>query len=388
MDSLQSFVVNVEEYVREHLSHYIEELRVLCSIDSDSYTKTGLDEVARYLAVRMRALGMEAMAVEHEQWGSDVFAVAHGEGKHVVTVIGHIDTVYPVGTAQARPLRIAGDTLYGPGVCDMKGCVLAAVYALEAMVALQRRTFGELRFLCVSDEEICERHSVELMRQACEGSQGVLVLEAARANGDIVSARKGNANYTLTARGRAAHAGVEPEKGRNAIVELSHQILQFYSLNGWREGVTINPGVISGGTVANAVPDFAQARFDLRYLHDEDREATEVRWRAMLRQPRIQGVELTLSRDQDYKSPLVATPASLHMVQQAQEIAGMLGFSLNAALTGGASDASYASQFGIPAIDGLGPIGGRDHSPDEYLLLSSVAARAALLAGLISVVGE
>src|SRR5436309_9101043 len=292
--NLSSLVLDVQTYTQQHLTHYIEELRTLCSIDSFSYHKPGLDEVATYLSARLRGLGMDATIIEHKAWGNDLFGVIHGEGKGNVLLLGHTDTVYPVGTAATRPVRLEGDTLYGPGVCDMKGCILSAIYAIEAVLAMGYRSFGEIRFLCVSDEETTNRHCIDLIQQACQDCDGAFVLEAARANGDIVSARKGNSSYTLTARGRSAHAGVEPEKGRNAILELAYQLLQFQSLNGWREGITINPGVISGGTVPNVVPDYAQARIDLRFLNSAERIATEERWRQMLKQPHIEGVELTL----------------------------------------------------------------------------------------------
>src|SRR3989454_8167999 len=174
----------------------------------------------------------------------------------------------------------------------MKGCILSAIYAIEALVASNYHAFGEIRLLCVSDEEINTRHSYDVVEQACDNARGALVLEAARSNGDIVSARKGHTWYKLTAQGRSAHAGVEPEKGHNAVVELAHQVMQFQNLNGWREGITINAGVISGGTLPNVVPDFAQAQFDLRFLHDEDRIATEQRFHELLEQKRIDSVEL------------------------------------------------------------------------------------------------
>ncbi len=384
---LQTLVKEVEGYTRERLPQYIEELRELCAIDSDSYNKPGLDTMASYLAARIRGLKMEATVVEHERWGNDVLGVLHGNGKQRILLLGHSDTVYPIGTAANRPLRVEGDTLYGPGVCDMKGCILSAIYAIEALMTLEYHAFGEIRLLCVSDEEIHERHCEDVMRWACQDCDGAFVLEAARANGDIVSARKGNSSYTLTARGRSAHAGVEPEKGRNAILELAYQLLQFQSLNSWREGITINPGVIAGGTVSNVVPDYAQARIDLRFLNSTDCIATEERWREMLKRSHIEGVELMLERAPVTKDPMVCTPESMHMAQQAQEIAHMLGFSVSHVLTGGSSDASYTTGFGIPTLDGLGPIGGLDHSPNEYLLASSVAPRTALLAGLIATVG-
>jgi len=270
----------------------------------------------------------------------------------------------------------------------MKGCILAAIYTIEALQALDFHDYGELRFLCVSDEEINTRHCQDIMQRVCQDCQGAFILEAARSNGHIVSARKGNTAYTLTARGRSAHAGVEPEKGRNAIVELAHQVLQFQALNGWREGITISAGVVSGGTAPNVVPEFAQVQFDLRFLSHEDRIATEQRFRELMEQKYIPDVELTLEGAPDIKGPMVCTLESLQLVERAQEIAHMLGFSVNHVLTGGASDASYTSDYGVPSLDGLGPIGGHDHSPYEYLMRDSIAPRAALLAGLIASIGR
>ena len=384
--NIRSLVLNVEAYVQQHLPQYIEELRTLCAIDSYSYHKPGLDAVAVWLAERLRRMGVKATIIERGQWGNDLYGTLEGDGRGNVLLLGHTDTVYPVGTAAARQLRVEDDTILGPGTCDMKGCILSAVYAIEALLAAGYRSFGELRFLCVSDEEINERHCEDIMQQALHNCQRALVLEAARANGDIVSARKGNAWYTLTAHGRSAHAGVEPEKGRNTILELAHQVLQFQGLNKWREGLSVNAGFISGGTLPNVVPDLAQVRFDLRFLRIEDKLTTEARWQEMMKRQKVPGVELTLESEPDFKPPMVSTPESLKLAIQAQEIAGMLGFSVNHILTGGASDGSYASTYNVPVLDGLGPVGGLDHSPEEYLQASSIAPRAALLAGLIATV--
>lgn len=385
--NLHKLVKDTERRTREYLDRYIEELRELCAIDSDSYHKPGLDTMAACLAERMRTLEMKVDIVERETGGNDVLGVLRGDGGGNILLLGHTDTVYPVGTAAGRPLRMDGDRLYGPGTSDMKGGILSAIYTVEALLMSGFRSFGELRLLWVSDEEIPQRHSVELIRLVSQDCQGALVLEAARENGDIVSARKGNATYTLSARGRSAHAGVEPEKGHNAIIELAHQLLRFQSFNGWREGVTINAGVIHGGTVPNVVPDHAEVRFDLRFLHSADRFATEERWREMMNWQSIPEVELTLTSELECKAPLVCTPESLKMVRHARHLAEMLGFSLRHVQTGGASDANHLSSFGIPTLDGLGPVGGLDHSPDEYLSISSVPQRAAIVAGLIAIIG-
>jgi glutamate carboxypeptidase len=377
----------VEAYVKNHLENYLKELSELCAIDSGSFHKVGIDEVALYLAGRMRGLGMEVTLLEHEQWGNDVYGVLRGTGQGVVVILGHMDTVYPVGTAAARPVRVEGDKVYGPGVSDMKGCVLSAIFALEALQTLAYKDFAEIRFLCVSDEEISDRHSTNSIWQACQGSHGVLVLEAARANGDLVSARKGGAWYRLQARGHSAHAGVEPEKGSNAIVELAHQIVGFQSLNGFRPGLTINIGRISGGTATNVVPDYAEVCIDMRFAEPEDRVELERLWHEMMQHTSVEGVELTLVVDPDDRDPMLCTPDNLRMVHSAQNIARQLGFTVNHAPTGGISDANYASGFGFPALDGLGPVGGLDHSPNEYMVKSSIAPRTALLAGLIASVG-
>lgn len=385
--NISSLAREVEAHVRARLTQYVQELLELCAIDSGTHHKLGLDEMATVLAARLRGVGMDVTIFKQEHWGNDLLGIIKGEGGGNVTLLGHIDTVYPVGTAAARPVWVEGNTVYGPGVIDMKGCILLAIYAIEALLALGYGSFGEIRFLCVSDEEIPERHCIDLIHQVLQDCQAALVLEAACANGDIVSARKATGWYKLHARGRAAHAGTEPEKGRNAIMELAHQMFQFQSLNGWREGVTISPGVFSGGTAFNMVPDYAEVFFDLRYLHPQDRIATEERWRKMMQQHLVSDVELTLEAAPNFKEPMVPTPESLKLVRLAQEVAVALGFPLDHALTGGAGDAGYASQVGIPVVDGLGPIGGLDHSPNEYLRLDSIAPRAALLAALIASVG-
>jgi glutamate carboxypeptidase len=381
---LQTLVVDVEKYVEQRLPRYIEELRELCAIDTYSYHKSGLDKMARLLSARLGDLGLEASIIERQQWGNDIYGRIQGQGGNNALLITHMDTVYPVGTASAHPVWVEDDTIYGPGVSDMKGGILNSLYALEALFAQGYRSFGEIRFLCVSDEEITVRHCQDIMRKACRGSHAALVLEPSRANGALVSARKGCAGYTLTAHGRSAHAGVEPGKGRNAIVGLAHQLLQFESLNGWREGLTINPGVITGGSLPNVVPDYAQINFDVSYLHTQDRRDVEEQWRKMMQEKRVQDVELSL---QVPAEPIVLTPESLKLTERAQQIAALLGFSVDHVATGGSSDGSFAAHYGVPVLDGLGPVGGSAHSPDEYLMANSVAPRTALLAGLIATIG-
>jgi glutamate carboxypeptidase len=385
--TLRSFVSDVSMYVENNIARYVEELAVLCAIDSGSDYKPGLDKMATMLSMRMRDLAMDVTIIEHGEYGNDIKGTLQGEGSSNIVLLGHTDTVYPRGTAAERPLCINGNVLRAPGASDMKGCILSALYAIEAMQFLDYRSYGKIHILCVSDEETSQRHSVKLIEEICHGCDAVLVLEAARENGDIVSARKGTAWYTLTAQGRSAHAGVEPWKGRNAILELAHQILQFQSLNQSLDGLFISPGVISGGILPNIVPEQATARFDVRFLHPADRKATEERWLEILQQQYVPDVKLNLQLEA-YRDPMVCTPGTMKLVHQAQEIASLLGFSLDHVLSGGTSDGRYAASLGVPVLDGLGPIGGLDHSPDEYLLLDSVALRTALVAGLLATLSK
>ena len=379
---------NVQEYTEQRLQRYIEELRELCLIDTHTYYKPGLDKIAYVLGQRLEGLGLEVSIVEQEEWGNDLLAIIRGEGQGNILLLGHSDTVYPVGTAERYPVRIEGSCAYGPGTADMKGGILSAVYALEALLALGYRDFGEIRVLIVSDEEIPQIHCEDLFEQALRNCDVTLALEAGRTNGDIVSARKAAGWYKLSARGHAAHAGTDLDKGRNAVIELAHQMLQFQSLNGWRPGLTISPGVFSGGVAFNVVPDYAEVLFDLRYLDIEDRIATEKRWREMMKQQRVPDVELTLEPAPAFKEPMLRTPESMQLAAFAKTVAASLGFEINDVLAGGAGDAGYSSLYGVPVLDGLGPVGIFAHSPNKYLRLDTVAPRVSLLAALIARVGS
>ena len=211
----------------------------------------------------------------------------------------------------------------------------------------------------------------------------MLVLECARANGDIVSARKGIADYHVSITGRAAHAGVEPEKGRSAILEAAHQVLALHALNGRWPTVTVNAGVIHGGTRPNVVPERCELHVDLRASTVDAFDTAAAEIERLASAPTVPDVRVELSRSAGHP-PMERTEASGRIVALAVEIAGELGFALRDAATGGASDANTTAALGVPTLDGLGPVGGDDHSVDEWLDLQSVVPRTALLATLIS----
>jgi glutamate carboxypeptidase len=376
-------------FLEHRLGAYLDDLRALVGIDSGSQNKAGVDAVNTWLEDRLTQLGFRVERRPQAEFGDDLLASRHGKGQGRILLLGHSDTVFPDGTAAQRPMTIQGDKVLGPGVCDMKAGLLAGVYAIQALRAMGFDDFGQLTYLCVSDEESSQRHAVPLIRSESRQADAVLTLEAARENGDIVTARKACHWYTVEAFGRAAHAGVEPEKGRSAILALAHHVVALDRLNGLRPGATVNTGSISGGSLPSIVADYASMRLDLRAPTQADMQALVDVVQAQLAKPVVPGVSVTLRLEEDAVSPAMeCTPAVAELEKLAQQAARRLGFEVKGASTGGASDASLAAAEGTPVLDGLGPIGGLDHSPDEYVQLSSIVPRTALLAELIVCISQ
>jgi glutamate carboxypeptidase len=377
-------------FLEGRLDAYLDDLRALVGIDSGSYDKAGVDEVNDWLEERLKALGFSVERHLQTEFGDDLLATLPGKGRGRILLLGHSDTVFPDGTAAERPMTIQGDKILGPGTCDMKAGLLTGIYALEALREIGFDDYKSISYLCVSDEEIGgERHSIPLIRTQARRADAVLTLEAARENGDIVSSRKGVCWYIVEAFGKSAHAGVEPEKGRNAIVALAHQIIALGKLNGLKPGMTVNAGYIEGGSAPNSVPDYAKIRVDLRAVSKDDMREFEDTFREQLVKTAIPGVKVAFRAEEgSYCPPMERTPAVVELERLAQKAALELGFEVKGASTGGASDASLAAAEGTPVLDGLGPVGGLDHSPDEYIALNSIVPRAALLAKLIIAISQ
>lgn len=375
---------DLQRYLNSQLPHYLDDLRTLVSIDSGSDHKSGVDSVVDWLIARLTTLGFTVERHAQPVLGDNVRATLRGRGTKRILLLGHSDTVFPFGTAAQRPMQMDGPKILGPGVCDMKGGLLTGLYAIAALQATSFANFGELVFLCVSDEEIGQRGSVPLIRETARQVDAAFTLEAARANGDIVTARKTVRWGTLEAFGKAAHAGVEPEKGRNAILALARQIDALAHLNGFRPGVTVNVGVMEGGRQPNVVPDYAKAGLDLRAWRQTDMDELLAAIRTQIAQPTVADVRMRLVAEESSGMPAMErTPQVVALETLTQQAAAELGLTVNGAATGGASDASFVAAEGTPVLDGLGPIGGLDHGPDEYIEIESIVPRTALLAGVM-----
>ncbi len=375
-------------YMEQAMPRFIQDIQMLCLTESPSDNPQGLNAMADQLAALLQQVGMQTSIVEHER-GNAVVGTLTGDNRAapVCLLLGHHDTVHPVGVAQSRT-HLDGDRFYSPGTVDMKAGLLQGIYALEILQQQNYRDFSRILFVSVPDEEISTRYSVGLIRQiAKEYAPLVIGLEGAGSIGNVVTRRKGCVQYRLTAHGLAAHAGSSPESGRNAVLELAHQIVQAQGFMGWRNGMTINAGPITGGSRANIVSDFAEIIFDMRFLRLQDRFAAETHWHELLKNKLVSDVKLTLRPEPDWMQPMEATEKSLFMAHQLQLIAeNILNTPFDPETRGGASDCCTTATEGCPSIDGLGAIGGGAHTSEEYMLLSPVPKRVGLLAGLVAVV--
>ncbi|GHO46157.1 peptidase M20 [Ktedonospora formicarum] len=381
---VRDIVLDGVKLTEQAMPRYLEELQALCLLESPSDDPAGLNASAKMLATLLQRVDMQTTIVEHPR-GNAVVGTLMGDNPHAPTclLIGHHDTVHPLGAAQERT-RLDGERFYSPGTVDMKAGLLQGIYALEVLKKQGYRDFNKILFLSVPDEEISSRYHVGLIRQIAQERPYVFGLEGASKVGTVVIRRKGCAHYRLTAEGAAAHAGSSPERGRNAVLELAHQIVQAQSFMHWRKGFTINAGPIRGGSRPNVVSDFAEIVFDIRFLYPQDRIDAIERWHELLQNQLVRDVKLTLTPEPDSMVPMVATDESLALAEHVRYISEQILQTNYAPETrGGASDCCNMAAAGCPSIDGLGAIGGGAHTSNEYALLPPVPARVGLIAGLI-----
>ena len=293
--------------------------------------------------------------------------------------------VFDLGYLERRPFEIRDDEILGPGVSDMKSGLLVGLYALRAIRALADDEWlpvGRLVYVVNPDEETGSPLSRPLIAELAKSADAAFVMEGARENGDIVSARKGMMHIRATLRGRSAHAGVEPQKGRSATLEAAHKTVALHALNGRWPGVTVNVGELRGGTRPNIVAEDCVITIDMRARLRSEQDEAEAAIYGILESSTVPDITTEIER-LVHSRPMEKTEASAVLVDAAVAIAAELGFELADAETGGGSDANTTAGAGVPSLDGLGPVGGNDHTPSEYIEKSSIVPRTTLLAGLL-----
>ena len=379
----------LRELAAERYEPFVSELEQMVNVDCGSFSPSGVNEIADLCETRMREGGWRVERRPHvaegdgPRLGDLVTGTLEGSGGARLLLVGHMDTVFDDGTVAERPFRIEGDRALGPGVSDMKGGLLVGFHAVEALQRAGFDGFGRITYVCNPDEEIGSPFSGPVIRELAPRHDAAFVLEGARANGDIVSARKGITDYAIEFLGRAAHAGVEPEKGANAVLAAANAIVALQALNGRWPGVTVNVGVARGGTRTNVVAERCLLQVDLRSPELVTLEQAEAEIDRICADHGVEGVTVRVDGN-GWHRPMEKQEGGARLAGLAIELAGELGFELRDAATGGASDANTTSSAGTPTIDGLGPVGGDDHAPAEWIDLTSVVPRVALLAGLIS----
>jgi len=370
-------------YFRERQDEIAQTVRQLVEVESPSDNKAAVDRLGSLLAGRFEKLGGHSKFHRTPNFGDHLQVDFAGKkSARPVLLLGHLDTVYPLGTLATMPCRIADGRLYGPGSFDMKSGIASMLHALEAL----RLWHGDqlprpVTVLLVSDEEVGSDSSRRITESVAQKSAAVLVLEPSYGpKGALKTARKGVGEYQLKVTGKAAHSGLDFEKGESAVIELSRQILQISKLTDLKHGITLNVGTVQGGTRSNVIPAEANAVLDVRVAHRKDASLIDRELRSL--KPFNRKCKLTLTGGVN-RPPMERTPGVAALYQKASDIARELGWKAEEAAVGGGSDGNFTAGLGIPTLDGLGGVGEGAHSPHESILISELPRRTALVAALI-----
>ena len=369
-------------YFEERLPAMLETIRAFVEIESPSDNKAAADRMGAFLAGIFEELGGRARLHPSGDYGDNLqIDFAGRDGRKPVLLLGHFDTVYPLGTLANMPCRKQGDRLHGPGVLDMKSGIALMFYAIQALQTWNATLPRAVTVFLVSDEEVGSSSSRKITEELARGAAGVLVLEpAASPRGAVKTARKGVGEYTLTVKGVAAHAGLDPRKGHSAIVELSRQITAISRFNNVSSGITVNPGVIRGGTRTNVIAAEATVEIDARIQKAKQAAGLERKMKAL--RPYDKHCKLIIEGGIN-RLPMERTAGVAELYGKAKAIARQVGWSLEEAAVGGGSDGNFTAGIGIPTLDGMGGAGEGAHAVHEHIVISELPRRAMLLAGMI-----
>lgn len=364
-------------------------LEEVVNIDSGTGDVEGGRKVAAILRSRLEALGMTVEAVPAEAPGlpDNLVARLKGTGKGRILMIGHLDTVFEPGTAAKRPYTITGDRLTGPGVGDEKGGVVQGICALQILKDLGFKDYAQITFLIETSEERGSPGTRKLIDRLLTDADVELNLEPGDPPDTVTVWRKGSNSFYIDVKGRPAHAGIAPQDGRNAALELIHQLEAIRQFPTSGDGLTVNLTLMSAGARYNIIPEDASAAINIRVRDKADVEKVAHALETRARTPSIPDTKVTIRREASFP-PLPNNPATDALADRAEAIYAGLGMKLGRGGNGGASESALANEAGVPALDGLGPVGGKFHSEDEYVDLGSVTPRLYLLTKLIMELGR
>jgi glutamate carboxypeptidase len=367
----------------------LQTLEQVVNVDSGTGDVPGGRKVASLLVPRLKALGMEVqtVAAEAPDLPENIVATLKGTGGGRILMIGHIDTVFGPGTVAQRHFRIVGDRATGPGVSDEKGGVIEGLYALQILHDLGFRDFGQITFLIETSEERGSPGTQATIKRLVAAADVELNLEPGDPPDVLTVWRKGSTTFHIDVKGRAAHAGVAPQDGRNAAVELIHQVQADDVFPKSGEGITANLTLMSAGSRENIIPENASAAINVRVRDKADFDRVEQAYRANATKTQVPDTSVTVSRTPAFP-PLVSNPGTDALAARSEAIYAGIGRKIGRSGNGGASESALAYEAGVPALDGLGPVGGGFHSDKEYLDLTTVTPRLYLLAELLMSLGR
>lgn len=356
-------------------------LRDLVNIDSGSYNKAGVDAVGARLEAHLAGVGIPTERIAVESYGDSIRAhVAGGAGaaNRPILLMGHRDTVFPDGTVAERPFRVDGDIAYGPGCADMKAGLVMNTFVLEAFHRAGGAPFP-LIGLYTGDEEIASPGSRPIIEAEARAARAVFNSEPGRESGNIVTRRKGASFFKFEITGRAAHSGGQPEKGRSAIEAMARKIQALHALTDFERGITVNVGLVQGGASVNTVAPHCSAEVDVRFKTMEDRDATWERIQEILATEHLDGTTAAVVQERGFL-PMTVSGESRVLFDTYVAATESLGGQVDGEFTGGSADSGFTAQVGCPTLCAVGPVGGRAHSPDEYVRLDTMVPRAKAVA--------
>ena len=363
-------------------------LEDIVNIDSGTGDVAGSAKIQAMLTAELKALGMtvDAIPAEAPNLGDNLVATLSGRGKTRILMIAHTDTVFEPGAAKQRPFRTDADNAYGPGVADEKGGVVQGLYALKILHDLKFTNFGKITYLIETSEERGSPGTRKLIDKLVHEADVELNMEPGDAPDVLTVWRKGSATFHIEVKGRAAHAGVAPQDGRNAAAELIHQIAGIESLPKSGDGLTANLTVIQAGTRNNIIPENASAQVNVRVRSKTSLDEVEALLKKNAETTVIPDTKVTVSREPAFP-PLVNNSGTDKLAERAQRIYAEIGKTIATGGNGGASESALAADAGVPALDGMGPVGGGFHSEKEYLSLATVSPRLYLLTRMLMELG-
>lgn len=375
-----SSIINLRDFCRGERDWLLDTIETLVRLESPTTDKAAVDRCGSELASRIEALGGRVTRLPRPDRGDHLIAEL-GCGASQVLLLGHFDTVWPVGQLERMPLTRTNGRLHGPGVFDMKAGIAIAMLAARALLETGTALSRRLVMVWTTDEEIDSASSRQAIEDEARRSDAVLVLEPSLPGGAVKTSRKGCGSYHLVVRGVAAHAGIEPQKGASAVHELAHQILRVNALQDLGRGISVNVVQVSGGLRSNVIPDEARATVDVRV--PTAAAAAEVG--AAFRGLRVVDERTTMEASGGFdRPPLERTEHVARLYKEACEVARELGQALAEGGTGGGSDGNFTAALGVPTLDGLGAIGDGAHALHEHVDIETLPDRAALVAGLIT----